>query len=82
MFETSQVIYYIYFYILFVAVFRDIISQTPGKEVYIDVSMFLPCFNSLNAKLNPICHLLALLGAHHILHVSRIRVKVHVVFLF
>ena len=32
-------------------------------------------FNPLNAKLNPICHLLALLGAHHILHVSRIRVK-------
>ena len=31
--------------------------------------------NFLNAKLNPICHLLALLGAHHILHVSRIRVK-------
>jgi hypothetical protein len=28
--------------------------------------------NPLNAKLNPICHLLALLGAHHILHVSRI----------
>jgi len=31
--------------------------------------------NSLNAELNPICHLLALLGAHHILHVSRIRVN-------
>jgi len=31
--------------------------------------------NPLNAKLNPICHLLALLGAHHILHVSRVRVK-------
>jgi len=31
--------------------------------------------NALNAKLNPICHLLALLGAHHILHVSRIRVN-------
>ena len=31
--------------------------------------------NPLNAKLNPICHLLTLLGAHHILHVSRIRVK-------
>ena len=30
-------------------------------------------FNNLNADLNPICHLLALLGAHHILHVSRIR---------
>jgi hypothetical protein len=32
-------------------------------------------FNSLNAELNPICHLLALLEAHRILHVSRIRVK-------
>ena len=31
--------------------------------------------NRLNAELNPICHLLALLGAHHIFHVSRIRVK-------
>ena len=31
--------------------------------------------NPLNAELNPFCHLLALLGAHHILHVSRIRVK-------
>jgi hypothetical protein len=31
--------------------------------------------NPLNAKLNPICHLLALLRAHHILHVSGIRVK-------
>jgi hypothetical protein len=27
------------------------------------------------AELNPICQLLALLGAHHILHVSRIRVN-------
>ena len=34
-------------------------------------------FKGLNAELNPICHLLALLGAHHILHVSRIRVKEH-----
>jgi hypothetical protein len=33
-------------------------------------------FNPLNAELNPICHLLALLGAHHILHVSRIRVNI------
>jgi len=32
-------------------------------------------FNPLNAKLNPICHLLALLGTHPILHVSRIRVN-------
>ena len=32
-------------------------------------------FNPLNAELNPICRLLALLGAHRILHVSGIRVK-------
>jgi hypothetical protein len=32
-------------------------------------------FSPLNAELNPICHLQALLGAHHIIHVSRERVK-------
>ena len=32
-------------------------------------------FNPLNPELNPICYLLALLGARHFLHVSRIRVK-------
>ena len=32
-------------------------------------------FNPLNPELNPIGYLLALLGAHHFLHVSRIRVK-------
>ena len=31
--------------------------------------------NTLNTELIPICHLLALLGAHHILHVSRLRVN-------
>ena len=31
--------------------------------------------NPLNPELNPICYLLALLGAHHFLRVSRIRVK-------
>ena len=31
--------------------------------------------NPLKAELNPICHLLSVLGAHHIFHVSRIRVK-------
>jgi hypothetical protein len=31
--------------------------------------------NSLNAKLNPICLLLALLGAHYIFHVSGLRVN-------
>ena len=32
-------------------------------------------FNPLNAELNPNCHFLALLGAHHIFHFSRIRVN-------
>jgi len=31
--------------------------------------------NPLKPELNPICYLLALLGAHHFLHVSRTRVK-------
>ena len=34
-------------------------------------------FNPLNAELNPIRHLLALIGARHIVHVSRGRVKIH-----
>jgi hypothetical protein len=39
-------------------------------------SKCLPCtVNPLKSELNPICYLLALLGAHHFLHVSRIRVK-------
>jgi len=33
-------------------------------------------FNPLNAELNPICHLLALLGAHHIFHVRELKVNV------
>ena len=33
-------------------------------------------FNRLNPELNPICCLLALLGANHFLHVSRIKVKI------
>jgi len=35
-------------------------------------------FNPLNGELNPICHLLTLLRAHPILHVSRIRVNVKI----
>jgi len=43
------------------------------KPVRADLSKI--SFNPLNAELNPICHLLALLGSHHILHVSRIMVN-------
>jgi hypothetical protein len=39
------------------------------------LTFLTPLINSLNAELNPICHLLALLGAHHILHFSRVRDK-------
>ena len=38
-------------------------------------TLLLQNFNPLKPELNPICYLLALLGAHHFLHVSRIRVK-------
>jgi hypothetical protein len=43
------------------------------KAAYIN--NVLTHFNTLNAKLNPICHFLALLGAHHFLHVSRVMFK-------
>ena len=53
--------------------YRLLKCVTPGgskikKKKYIYI-------NPLNPELNPICYLLALLGAHHFLHVSRIRVK-------
>jgi len=43
-------------------------DSTTNKAIY-------KLINPLNTKLNPICHLLALLGAHPILHISRIRVN-------
>ena len=45
------------------------------EEMFIIFRCFVVCFNPLKPKLNPICYLLALLGAHHFLHVIRIRVK-------
>jgi hypothetical protein len=38
-------------------------------------------FNPLNAELNPICHLLALLGGATIVDVSRLRVNRGILFL-
>ena len=40
-----------------------------------EIATWPPQFNPLNPELNPICYLLALLWAHHFLHISRIRVK-------
>jgi len=45
------------------------------------LNFFTRNINPLNAELNPMCCLLELLGAHHFLHVSRIRVNHHRVFL-
>ena len=56
------------------------VSIVHESKVFCSISvLLLPVllqnFNPLNAELNPICHLLALLRLHHFLHVSRIRVK-------
>ena len=47
------------------------------KSSLVFLNIFGPTnpLNPLNPELNPICYLLALLGAHHFLHVSRIRVN-------
>ena len=48
-------------------------SLTFRKQTFL---YFLPFnVNPLKPELNSICYLLTLLGAHHFLHVSRIRVK-------
>jgi len=44
-------------------------------QYYKTAATAMNTINTLNAELKPICYLLALLGAHHFLHVSRIRVK-------
>jgi len=50
-------------------------DQTKVTLYFVDVRSLLTHVILLTAELNPIWHLLALLGAHHILHVSRIRVN-------
>jgi hypothetical protein len=54
-----------------VAKVRTILAVSKQAAQNLDVEKF----NPLNAELNSICYLLALLGAQHFLHVSRIRVK-------
>jgi len=56
-------------------VLRRICEYQGGGSKGKRVEIIFVLINPLNAKLNPICHLLALLGAHNILHISRIRVK-------
>jgi len=51
---------------------QHFLQQAPVRKEKVTGSKQI---NALNAELNPICYLLALLGAHHFLHVSRIRAK-------
>jgi hypothetical protein len=46
-----------------------------NKLLYLQTFQHYHVINPLNPELNPIYYLLALLGAHYFLHVSRIRVK-------
>jgi len=46
-----------------------------GESWEPSTKQILVSFNPINPKLNPICHLLALLGARHILHFSRVMVN-------
>ena len=55
-------------------------NKTKVNSLFYQVILLAPCRvlnNPINAELDPICQLLTLLGAHHIIHVSRIRVKEH-----
>jgi len=49
-------------------------EKQKGREEVKRRRQLLNDLSPLKAELNPICYLLALLGAHHFLHVSRIRV--------
>ena len=50
-------------------------SSSWSDSIPLKTSTTLYAFNPLNAELNPICHLLALLGGATIVVVSRLRVK-------
>jgi hypothetical protein len=47
----------------------------PPTRINLVKKLRVPVLNPLYTELKPICHLLALLGAQHILHISRIRVN-------
>ena len=51
------------------------VAKTTQTIKRIPISDKAYIFNASNAELNPICHLLALFGAHHILHIGGFKVK-------
>jgi len=56
---------------IFFQKYTDVFKQIDQPEASVS-QIYCSSFNPLNPELNPICCLLALLGAHHFLHVSRI----------
>jgi hypothetical protein len=54
---------------------RTLFSAIFKKPVGFHSSSVLSNVNPLNTELNPIVHLLELSGAHHILHISGIKVN-------
>ena len=54
---------------------REAVEVVIYIKVHIDTGDLCIDINPLNAELNPIRHLLALVGARHIVHVSRVRIK-------
>jgi len=50
-------------------------AKLQAVKIFSIIRSSLNFINPLNAELNPICHFLALLEDHLILHISRIRVK-------
>jgi len=57
--------------------FIDTTQQKSITSAYLSCGVLTTVYNinPLNAELNPICHLLALLEVHHIFHVSGLGVK-------
>ena len=58
-----------------ICLYKSITKKCTFELVFMSLFHEVHNVNPLNTELNPICCLLALLGAHHFLHVSRIRVK-------
>ena len=78
--ETYKNKNYVWFYLIKHSIAHNIQRPITGSETNNSFSRMrkeavVALFNPLNPELNPICYLLALLKAHHFLHVSRIMVK-------
>ena len=63
------------FYLYFLTSCKLFSYRKVHWSLFFLMSLSSAVVNPLNPELNPICYLLALLGAHHFLHVSKIKVK-------